>query len=192
MKRRSTSKPIVCDFPSLNVKTLGNELTDQLLETFAQKNNEPDLRTPLIIIWKSKDKVSIVFSKKGIQGQQIELAKTPCHFGQSRRWFLCPSCLRRAGMLFLAGESFACRRCHNLAYPSQQRLTSQDKAISRLKTIQSKIWKTPLDLWLLQKPKGMHWTKFLKLTNGWKKAAKEMIVAEKKQFSRLLNRHSRA
>lgn len=50
--------------------------------------------------------------------QGVALSETPCHFGGSRKWFLCPSCRRRCGVLYV-GRSIACRKCHDLVYASQ-------------------------------------------------------------------------
>ena len=41
--------------------------------------------------------------------QNIYIARTPCHFGGSRPWFICPKCHRRVGVLVCAGRLFACR-----------------------------------------------------------------------------------
>jgi hypothetical protein len=56
----------------------------------------------------------------------ISLSWTPCNFGGSRPWFVCPgvvngvSCEQRVGKLYLKGRYFLCRHCHNLTYSSQQ------------------------------------------------------------------------
>jgi len=54
------------------------------------------------------------------------LFSTP-HFGGSRAWFACPSCHRRAGVLYLPPDPwsacpddlFKCRLCHGLTYRCQ-------------------------------------------------------------------------
>jgi hypothetical protein len=51
--------------------------------------------------------------------QTIRLTRTPCHFGNSRPWFVCPCCSRRAGLLYLRWGRFACRRCQKVAYTVQ-------------------------------------------------------------------------
>ncbi|MGM9403682.1 hypothetical protein ACS0VU_15095 [Aliiroseovarius sp. KMU-71] len=50
--------------------------------------------------------------------QGVALTVTPCHFGGSRIWFVCPDCRRRCGVLYV-GQSIACRKCHDLTYASQ-------------------------------------------------------------------------
>lgn len=52
----------------------------------------------------------------------IPTDKTPCGFGGFRYWFICPECLRRCGVVYVLGQrvNFACRKCCNLTYLSQQ------------------------------------------------------------------------
>ena len=38
--------------------------------------------------------------------QQIALERTPCNYGGSRPWFLCPRCNRRIAILCSGGELF--------------------------------------------------------------------------------------
>lgn len=57
---------------------------------------------------------------------RVEVVSTPCYFGGTRYWFICPlirngiACRRRVGVLYGAGKYYGCRRCHDLAYQSQQ------------------------------------------------------------------------
>ncbi|HQT03348.1 MAG TPA: hypothetical protein PLU46_00010 [Thiotrichales bacterium] len=69
----------------------------------------------------------------------IGLERTPCHFGGSRVWFKCPSCEKRALVLY-AGSSghFACRTCHNLTYSSQCE-SKFDRNIRRLTKIRKRL-----------------------------------------------------
>lgn len=56
---------------------------------------------------------------------KVEIKNTPCHFGGFRFWFICPliyngrRCGRRVGVLYLNGDYFGCRQCHDIAYRSQ-------------------------------------------------------------------------
>ena len=80
--------------------------------------------------------------------QAFKLARTPCHFGRERVWIEC-SCGSRVSKLFLACGSFACRRCHGLAYAS----TSLDY-IDRLWWKQEKLERRLGPN--LGRPRGMH------------------------------------
>lgn len=54
--------------------------------------------------------------------ESITLTSTPCHFGGVRYWIKC-GCGRRIGILYAGAAKFACRRCYDLAYYSQQDCT---------------------------------------------------------------------
>ena len=51
---------------------------------------------------------------------RISLTTTGCYLGGERYWFLCPGCVRRAGILYQTSQSttFICRKCNNLTYKS--------------------------------------------------------------------------
>jgi len=51
--------------------------------------------------------------------QTIYFDLTACHYGNCRRWFLCPNCNRRCALLYGAGQYFFCRKCYRLSYSSQ-------------------------------------------------------------------------
>ncbi|GGE20542.1 hypothetical protein GCM10011360_06510 [Primorskyibacter flagellatus] len=91
---------------------------------------------------------------------RVRLDWTPCNFGNSRDWFLCPSagCERRVAVLF-GGSVFACRTCHRLSYASQR-----EDALSRMLRKSRKL-ETRLgwDDFYGRKPKGMHWRTFATL-----------------------------
>lgn len=62
--------------------------------------------------------------------EQISFSETPCHFGGSRVWFVCPGCGRRAGKLYLPTnfyysgggrvQHWRCRYCHKLTYEQRR------------------------------------------------------------------------
>lgn len=55
----------------------------------------------------------------GLTTHWINLTQTPCHLGGYRRWFICPMCSNRMGMLYMRHGRFACRHCHRISYHSQ-------------------------------------------------------------------------
>ena len=88
----------------------------------------------------------------------VHLVTTPCHMGGERPWFLCPArgCGKRVAVLY-GGAIFACRHCHQLAYPSQ-REDGMDRAARRADRIRDRLgWPGGIlegSGW--GKPKGMH------------------------------------
>ena len=53
-----------------------------------------------------------------IEGQLVEITSTKCNYGGLRKWFICPKCKRRVGVLYRKPllASFLCRHCQNLTY----------------------------------------------------------------------------
>ena len=68
--------------------------------------------------------------------QKIPIAYTKCSYGGTRPWMVC-ECGKRCSVLYL-DKRFACRKCLNLAYDSQNRgsywnmLTKADKIRTKL------------------------------------------------------------
>lgn len=85
----------------------------------------------------------------------IYIDRTPCHYGGSRTWFLCPRCCRRAAVLF-AGRHFMCRQCHALAYAVENE-GEQARLLRRANKLRGRI-NAPAAVMtsLILKPKGMH------------------------------------
>lgn len=52
---------------------------------------------------------------------RLVIDRTPCHFGGSRKWFICPDCQRRCAVVYGVSRrgSFACRTCQRLGYRSE-------------------------------------------------------------------------
>jgi len=95
----------------------------------------------------------------------VLLQWTLCNFGGKRPWFICPvsGCGRRVAILY-GGRIFACRHCHQLAYPSQ-RETYDDRAARRADKVREKLGWEPgiLNGRSWTKPKGMHQRTFERL-----------------------------
>jgi hypothetical protein len=70
---------------------------------------------------------------------EIQLTQTPCYFGGTRCWFICPldkgnndHCGRRVGVLYKAEDKFGCRHCYNLTYASRNLGGAEKKYRHRL------------------------------------------------------------
>jgi len=94
--------------------------------------------------------------------QVVLFDQTPCNYGGTRKWFICPNCARRVAVLYGAGKYFLCRHCYDLTYSSQQedwsgRMLRKARNIKERLGIQNGI--DPI----IFKPKGMHQKTFDRL-----------------------------
>ena len=102
----------------------------------------------------------------------VYLERTPCTYGGSRSWFLCPArgCGRRIATLF-GGRIFACRKCYGLAYISQ-RVSRSDRATERADRILKRL--RCEDMSILDpdppRPKGMHAHTYRRLSKQYELA----------------------
>lgn len=88
--------------------------------------------------------------------ERVAFERTPVHFGGLRTWFRCPSCGRRCSILY-GGGYFRCRRCHDLAYQSQQE-DACGRALCQAQKIRARLGDYgSVDETFPVKPKGMHW-----------------------------------
>lgn len=96
--------------------------------------------------------------------QVVYLDHTPCTYGGTRPWWLCPSCHRRVAVIYAAGKLYACRFCHHLPYACQHE-SYGDRAARRADKIRRRLrWKLGIFNPRGSKPKGMHWQTFWRLT----------------------------
>jgi hypothetical protein len=95
--------------------------------------------------------------------QAISFDRTPCNYGGTRTWFLCPRCLKRVAVLYGAGKYFFCRHCYGLAYASQQE-GKADRLLRKARKIRRRL-KASENFFepILFKPKNMHQKTFDRL-----------------------------
>lgn len=93
---------------------------------------------------------------------EVRLDWTYPHYGGRRPWLRCPACARRVAKLY-AGAWIACRRCADLAYPSQ----NEDLCFRRLRRVKAIRRRLGGNLGLFEplpdKPNGMHWSTYERL-----------------------------
>lgn len=94
--------------------------------------------------------------------EHIRFSETPQHFGGTRKWVVCPSCLRDCAVLCGAGVHFRCRKCYSLGYATQNENAHQ-RLFTRLDKIKRRLGGQPGDDWIPEKPKGMHWRTYNRL-----------------------------
>ncbi len=95
--------------------------------------------------------------------QTIWLDRTPCHYGGSRKWFICSRCDTRVAVLYGADKLFLCRHCYRLPYASQGEdyLSRMNRKLDKISNkLEADEYTVIDDFW---KPKGMHWRTFYKL-----------------------------
>lgn len=95
--------------------------------------------------------------------RRIDFISTPCHFGGSRKWFVCPGCASRMGTLCLHQNRFLCRHCLGLPYRSQSS-SKYDRQIQKVHKLRARIVSE------IRKPKGMHWKTYQRLRQRYDEA----------------------
>ncbi len=95
--------------------------------------------------------------------QPVYMAHTPCTYGGTRPWWLCPSCCRRVAILYGTGKLYACRHCYKLAYASQVE-NAYDRALRKAQKIRKLLGGTGNMMEQFpSKPKRMRWTTYWRL-----------------------------
>ncbi|MCB0126673.1 MAG: hypothetical protein KDE58_30655 [Caldilineaceae bacterium] len=111
------------------------------------------------------DGVRLQYSSNGQDyNYLVKVATTTPNYGGTRYYWRCPSCNRRARIIY-GGTLFLCRHCHGLTYATAQSggdlLTTIDNRLYRIRE------KLQGDWHFLQgpgeKPKHMHWRTYSKL-----------------------------
>lgn len=119
----------------------------------------------------------------------IVLDRTPCHYGGTRTWFICPAvgCGKRVAKLYLSGGIFACRDCQQLNYASQQ-ASKADLPLMRMHKVRDQLgwpyaYVTPLQR--VMKPKRMHYSTWRKLVALQDQHEQQFCAGWAKRFNRL-------
>jgi hypothetical protein len=85
----------------------------------------------LQVAWREESGWAVIDFERdgGNHTERVQLAKTSCHYGGSRFWFLCPGCWRRVGKVYLPTgiyyrgvrmQQWRCRHCWGLTYEQRQ------------------------------------------------------------------------
>lgn len=117
----------------------------------------------------------------------IGLERTPCHFGGERVWFRCPGrgCGRRVAKLYSVGRYYVCRHCGNLVYESQNE-DATSRALSRANRMRRKINPASFLAGIFpEKPKGMHWRTYERLSGAAHAADHSAMVGWESKFAGL-------
>jgi len=100
--------------------------------------------------------------------QSVTITTTPCNYGHSRQWFLCPHCGYRCALLYSASRLFLCRKCYELPYASQMQ-GDLDRLVDQKHKLGKQIFEhyDYGDGWM--KKKGIHWKTFDRLHNQYER-----------------------
>lgn len=122
----------------------------------------------------------------------VPLTWTPCNFGGSRPWFLCPgmvngvACGRRVAKLYLRHRYFLCRHCHDLTYASRQQGGRIAALRSKCQRIRQKLGGSAnMTEPFPKRPKGMHLRTYMRLFLEYEKADEEYTRALVEDLQRL-------
>jgi len=127
------AKPFSDDMLQITIKQVVDEGLDVSAGSISIADIKPDHSFPAYVEG-CGDYIQITVNGGwGDTRQGVALTETPCHYGGTRKWFLCPSCRRRCGVLYIH-TSIACRKCHDLVYESQYE-PAQDRMLRQLKKI---------------------------------------------------------
>jgi hypothetical protein len=110
---------------------------------------------------------------------RVPLATTRPHFGGVRWWFICPLTGCRAYKLQLpsGSDKFASRQAFSLAYGTQNE-APRHRQLSKAQEIRRRLGGSgSLFDPFPDKPKGMHWTTFLRLQETSERAANTSLAA---------------
>ena len=112
-------------------------------------------------------------------GRFVEVVSTPCHFGRERFWFLCPECGRRCAILY----PWACRICAGGRYESE-RMSPENRLIAKAFKIRDRLGQTEGGLFgrYPKKPKGMHWTTYIRLVTQLREVEEKTLLGAAARF----------
>ncbi len=142
------------------------------------------------VAWETKMRLKYRYRINGGEWEPVEediqLDQTPCNYGGVRKWFICPSCGQRVGLLYGHGKYFRCRNCSGVTYASQSegdldRMCRKARRIRKRLDIGVEWWDADcLADPIMMKPKGMHQKTFDRLRlaeNGAQDMIGRLMVA---------------
>jgi hypothetical protein len=117
----------------------------------------------------------------------INIARTPCHFGGYRHWFVCPGehCGRRVSILY-GPRSMLCRHCSGIAYQSQRENKLQ-RMFRKLSSIEASYPGRPNESRPRDRvrPKGMHQRTFRRLQKQHQLLITDIQFAQVEELRRI-------
>lgn len=116
---RTGWRPKAEDLPALDIRDLKRRGRLVPVKIFESTWTWGSARKMSVFVTVLHGAVALSYSMDGRTiSERIELTWTPCNYGGERPWFVCPSCGRRAAVLF-CDTRFLCRLCNDVAYASE-------------------------------------------------------------------------
>jgi hypothetical protein len=113
-------------------------------------------------------------------GRRVTVTSTPCHFGGSRLWFVCPDCGRRCAILY----PWRCRICAKGRYVSEL-LSPEHRMIKKAYRIRARLGQRRSDGLhgpFPGRPKGMHGKTYSRLIAKAEEIEFELLVIAGRRF----------
>jgi len=162
--QRRDVRPVVEDQLGLDVRVLrrGGGLTPGASYRTAWKVGDHSLGAADIFVGEAVMDLRAVHPLSGSATGSFDVDRTPCPYGGTRTWLVCPGCGSRRCVLYLsARDGFLCRSCLDLTYRSSQ-LSKTNRKFSRMRNLADRLG---LDLasGQLVGQKGMHGTTTMRI-----------------------------
>ncbi len=120
----------------------------------------------------------------------VALAWTPCYFGGSRPWLVCPQCGARRLRLYEHGGLIACRACLGLSYACR-RERRRWRVVRRARKLRLRLGGGPnLLLPCPERPARMHVRTFLRLVQRYGEL-QGVVLADMEAFAARVGRSVR-
>lgn len=189
---RSGTRYTVEDMKALRIDKLVEDGWLGSGQTFSYAWSQAGRRIGDIRVTAAEGHIMLKYRSRGMGGAwkdhtyPVQIEWTPCHLGGARPWFLCPArdCGKRVAVLY-GGEIFACRRCHRLAYPSENE-NRRDRAMRRAERLRDRLQWPPGVFegsgW--GRPKHMHHATYLRLVKEYERREAEALGAVTDWLSR--------
>ncbi len=132
-----------------------------------------------LIVYKNEMVIEYIWSdpETGITrstNKLIRLSETPCPYGSSRKWLICPRCQHRMMVLVISPPVVGCRHCLDLVYTSQREDFSY-RGLRKMNKIASGLDRDEFFGEMLLKPKGMHWRTYYRLVEEYDEADRRIL-----------------
>lgn len=127
-----------------------------------------------------------------VNGVPVPVIYTRPHFGGRRAWFRCPNCSRRCTLVYGRNRQWGCRCCWRANYPSQKE-DRLDRLVRRAGALRRRLGDATIDHVHCvgippDKPRGMHWRTYDRLTADLEHVEREIARLFHEQARRLLGR----